>query len=189
MSELFENLPYILPKNAQESSVRLATILDIKAAYVANADQALVEMLAGTILYRHLDRLQKMDIMDKIQKSGRYPLAGILTSRVVDVELVNSRWGVWSLSNDELIESVEFAEMLDRWSGLIGWGANISSISSFAKKVYSNSPETPRQAALFRLHAMVTLIIWGSILYNKNEIKRLNDELKNRSTLHTSPVY
>lgn len=63
--------------------------------------------MAGTILYRHLNRLDRMNVVQTIKMLASFELQSEPISRCLDV-LVNPLWGEWPLKNNELNSIVEF---------------------------------------------------------------------------------
>ena len=60
------NIPYKLPASSEERIRSLANIIGIEVGGLSKGGFRIEEILCGVILYRHLDRTDKMEIMSSI---------------------------------------------------------------------------------------------------------------------------
>lgn len=96
------DLPYYLPTDTQGQLRVLAKLLDLPPATVEQSGEAGVEAMTATILYRHLDRRQRIKAMEKIKSLPDRALVSKLVRITLDTAFVNPQWGLWSLTNEEL---------------------------------------------------------------------------------------
>ncbi len=78
--------------------------------------------MCGVILYRHLDRYQQGDVMQRISDiidNGYRELGGKLRG-IVAIDIFQPQWNIWSLSGKEVIQMAKsnknLMEVLDRLS-------------------------------------------------------------------------
>ncbi|XPF93644.1 hypothetical protein ACM9HF_16705 [Colwellia sp. RE-S-Sl-9] len=175
-------LPYILPKNLPEQLRHLAKITNIPFSFVKDGGQLELEAMSGVILYRHLNRIQKTEAMSLIRQVGNKnkPLEGQLVNLILDIS-VNPQWGVWSLSNDELLNDRNFHDSINRYAGIIGLTASAVGVKTIIQDTWKRKRMTRG--------GVVTLVLWGAFLFNSSELEKVNQEITNRSQLKTSPVY
>ena len=150
-------LPYHLPKTPKDQLRLLAKILAITQSQVGLDTDAEIEAMAVTILYRHLDRIQKQQALANILGLKNQILASKLYSKVVDIS-VNPQWGVWSLSNDELLSDQAFHTKFNEIAGYVGISASITSAKELIQEAWKNK----------RLGkgGWITLAIWGCVIFN-----------------------
>ena len=87
--------------------IELAKVLDLPKSSLHGNPDFIVASMAGTILYRHLNRLDRVNVIQAIKMLASLELQSELISRCLDV-LINPQWGEWSLKNNELNSIVEF---------------------------------------------------------------------------------
>lgn len=185
MSDYFKNLPHVLPSNHQEAANRLALMLEIPLAHVINANEQMIETIAGVILYRHLGRSDKEGVMRSIYKLSNKHLQQFLVMKVTDV-IVNPTWGIWSLTTEELKRKKDIHQAFENIASLIGVGLNSLSLYDFVTKIRTNKGISLAS----RAGILATVIVWGAILYNKSELSRCNEEMeKRRPPMKGSPYY
>lgn len=111
MSDVITLLPYETPKSQKKAAFELAKIVGIPREIVPkNADyNEVTSALAGLVLFRHVERHQKREIMKKIDqfKESNRPFYGQLQGKVANV-IANPRWSNWSLTTEELEDIVSF---------------------------------------------------------------------------------
>lgn len=186
MTDYFKHLPHVLPSNHQEAANRLALMLKIPLAHVVSADEYMVEAISGVILYRHLDRMEKQDVMRSIYALKSKQLQSFLVIKVTDV-IVNPTWGLWSLTSDELNKKTGFHADFDFWLGsFIGVGVNLMSVGALITKVR----KIHGLALASKAGILATIIVYGAIMYNKSELARCHKEIANRTPpMNGSPYY
>ena len=175
-------LPYVLPKNLPEQLRHLAKITNIPFSFVKDGGQLELEAMSGVILYRHLNRIQKMQSMSLIREVGKKnkPLEGWLVNLIVNTS-VNPQWGVWSLSNDELLNDRNFHNTINDYASIIGLTASAAGAKTIIQETWKRKKMTKG--------GIVTLVLWGALYFNSSELEKVNKEITNRSQLKSSPVY
>lgn len=88
------NLPYNLPKQEKDQLEYLANIVNLPKVLIENAGQDEVDAICATILYRHLNRNQKMEAMAIIKRLGNKRLISILIDNVLMTTYINPQWGI-----------------------------------------------------------------------------------------------
>lgn len=102
-----QNLPYTLPGTLRGKVNALAAIVEIPPAHIrAVSDQEALKALTGLILYRHLSRREEREVNRHWQTLPQVLQMKLRQKR--SSILANPMWGIWSLSNEELIEKKEF---------------------------------------------------------------------------------
>jgi hypothetical protein len=175
------NLPYSLPKDTQSQLKQLREITLIPHNLLVGAGEIEVEALCYMIMYRHLNRVQRMNAMKAIHSVRKKALVGMIITRVLDTTYVNPQWGIWSLSNAELKADLKFHSQLSSVASVAGIGASVQSGKELLGKILQNK-------AMKRAN-WITLVIWGAIYFNIREQAKAQRELDNRSTLITSKYY
>lgn len=176
-----KDLPYRLPTTTTEQLRELAKILDLPFAMVEPTGEKGLAAMSVTIMYRHLDRRQRYDAMQVIHSLDNKDLVNRLQTKAVDTALVNKRWGVWSMTNEELLEDQEFHELFQEIGALIGVTFSASSLKDFVREVGRNRRITKG--------GMATIVIWLSFASSYSRLNKLEAELDRRSELRDSPFY
>ena len=175
-------LPYVLPKSLPEQLRLLAKVINIPFSFVKDGGQLELEAMSGVILYRHLNRIQKTESMSLIRQVGKKnkSLEGRLVNLILNIS-VNPQWGVWSLTNDELLNDHNFHNTINDYAGLIGLTASAAGAKTIIQKIWQTKKITRGGVA--------TLVLWGALYFNNSELGKANKEIANRSQLKNSPVY
>ena len=176
-----KDLPYRLPTTTNEQLRELAKILDVPFAMVEPTGEQGLAAMSMTIMYRHLDRRQRYDAMQVIHSMENKELVNRLQTKAVDTALVNKRWGIWSMSNEELTEDQEFHELFQQVGALIGVTFSASSLKDFVREVGRNRRVTKG--------GLATVVIWLSFASSHSRLGKLNAELDRRSELRGSPFH
>ena len=176
-----DNLPYHIPTSTNEQLKFLAKITDIPANLIQNGGVKEVEAIASVILYRHMNRHQRIEAMTLIRSVSNRALMGTLITKVLDTTYVNPQWGVWSLSTNELESDINFHTAISDYAGYIGVGASALSGKDLVKEVWSLKK-------LGRRHWLL-LVIWGSVYFNSRELNKAKKELNRRQTTNHSRLY
>lgn len=160
-------------------------MLEIPLAHAINANEHMIETMAGVILYRHLSRSDKENVMRSIYKLTSKHLQQFLVMKVTDV-IVRPSWGIWSLTTEELKRKKDFHQTFENIASLIGVGLNSLSLYDFVNKI-----RTSRGISLAsKAGILATVIVWGAILYNKSELSRCTEEMeRRRPPMNGSPYY
>ncbi|BFM09612.1 hypothetical protein [Halioxenophilus aromaticivorans] len=179
-----EDLPYVtLSKNTPEQLRLLADILGIPTALVAKGGEAELTAMVATILYRHLDQVDRRQAMEAIRNVPNRALEGRLVTLALDTTFINPQWGMWSLSNKELLQDEQFHKRLDNIAGNLGFAASGLGIWELIQKLKKRGKPGPQIGA--------TLVIWGAVFINSSELQQTQSELKQRteSSLRSSRHY
>lgn len=169
------DLPYHqdkMPTTTPEMVDALAAILRFKIFHQTKKDEHTLATLTGVILYRHLDRHQKMKVMDMIRNEDHIHRADHDELRVFCIEpLIQPEWWLWSLTTEELEEKFKSQENFKTLLSLIGFGVTALSIQDFGKELIKNKKIT-RGGAMFVLSA--TFVYLQNKQYNntKKEVER-----------------
>lgn len=105
------------------------------------------------------------------------PLGGKLITAVLDTTYVNKNWGVWSFTKKELLEDQSFHQDLDNLASIIGIGASGTAGKDFVVKLYKERKMTRG--------ALVAIVIWGSVYFNKLELAKVNQEIQRRTVIRS----
>lgn len=173
-------LPYHLPIQLKEQHRYLAKILSLPYTKLGHDIDAEIEAMSGTIMYRHLDRLQKQQALASIRNLKNKWLASKLYGEATLIT-VNPQWGIWSLSNEELLADQEFHSELNQIANFIGLGASVASGKDFIQNLWT-------QRKIGR-GGWTILVIWGAVFFNNKELQKVDTELSNRSSLKSSNLY
>ena len=111
------------------------------------------------ILYRHLNRQQRIEAMTTIRFVQNKALMGTLITKTLDTTFVNPQWGVWSLNTQELQNDIEFHSSIDSLAGYVGVGASVLGGKDFIKNIWS-------QKRMGRQH-WIMIVIWGCVYEQK----------------------
>jgi len=173
-------LPYQLPTTSEGQITYLANILKLKKHLVIGKGQKEIEAMAAVIMYRHLDRLQKYQAMELIHSISDRSLMGALVVKITDTQ-TNPQWGIWSLNNSELLKDQKFHDTINTYAGWLGASVSAASAKDFGVQIW-NKRKVSRGG-------WVSLVIWGSVLFNLQELNKTNAEILRRTVLKTSELY
>ncbi|MBQ4890460.1 hypothetical protein J8L86_11430 [Shewanella sp. MMG014] len=173
-------LPYDLPKTPKGKSHYLSKVLTIPQHLLSGKYEEESEAMAGVILYRHLTKEEKYQSMLVIHRLQNRPLKGRLIEKITDVT-VNPQWGVWSLSNTELLQDQKFHDTINTYASTLGVSASALSSKDFAVTLWKTRKVSKG--------GWVSLVIWGSVYFNASELSKANKEISNRSRLLDSAHY
>lgn len=123
---------------------------------------------------------QRIEAMRFIHLLNNGPLKEKLIEKVTDV-IINPQWGIWSLSNDELLADQKFHIAINSYAGALGITISASSVKDIVKEIYKTKRITKG--------GWVTLVMWGSLYFNLTELNKANQEIANRSRLLESIHY
>lgn len=178
MNNININVRYTLPKNNSEAKQKLAEVLKIPLNKLIGDEATIIAAMSGTILYRHLTRLEKMAAMEKI-KSLSYPqLQDILVTKCLD-PFVNPQWAEWSLTNEELKEVLKFHNQFNRWSSLLGANPGAYGVGGSVWSIIDKGVSKGNLAVL-----VASLILIGLHEFSYNETMKYSEELQRRTILN-----
>lgn len=115
--------------------------------------------------------------MTLIRSLPNRALTGKLISVAVEPTLINKDWGVWSLTREELLAEQSFHSQIDNIASFTGVGASLMSGKDFIKKLWKERKLTKG--------GLVTIVVWGTVFFNKSELNEVNSEIKRRSSINT----
>ena len=128
-----------------------------------------------------MNHLQRMEAMSVIRSIRNRALMGQILTKTLDTTFVNPQWGIWSLSNSELLKDINFHAKLDSFSSYVGVSASILG----SKNLITDILNTRK---IGKKH-WVLIVIWGSIAFNKSELNKSQKELSHRQSTKTSKLY
>jgi len=143
------DLPYYLPVDPQGQLRELAKILNIPLPLAKAGGPLAADALSATILFRHLNQAQRQEALSSRELRGR------LVTKAVDTTFVNPKWGVWSLTSDELMAEQSFHSALDNYATWAGFGLSGIAAKDFFKHFWKNRKVTRGGIA--------TLVIWMAV--------------------------
>lgn len=182
MKPTINDLPYPnMPTTLQGQLNKLADIIGIRRNLITGAEETELQAMCYVALYRHLSQQQRRKAMETIHSVKKRALIGVLIAKALDTTFVNPQWGVWSLTNDELKSDIASHEQIQYLAGLIGIGASGMSIWDLVQKVVKERNVGYKQLA--------TLVIWGFVIWNNEELNKSKNELKNRTQINTSRFF
>jgi len=175
------DLPYTIPSSVNEQISRLSKTIGLPEGLMKGKGLQGVHILCGVIIYRHLDRHQKPQVMALIRNLNDPRAVGFLVGKVVDT-IVNPNWGLWSLTNKELEAKRSFHSALDNIMTTLGAGASVSSVTSIAKSSWS-------KRSLMNSKNVLLIIVWGGIWYSKQILKETQQEIDSRKSFNKTPFH
>lgn len=137
--------------------------------------------MTAAIMYRHLDRRERYEAMQVIHSLDNKDLVNKIQTKAVDTTLVNKRWGVWSMSNEELMEDQDFHKLFQNVGALVGVTFSASSFKDFVKEARRNQRVTKG--------GMATIVIWLSFASSSSRLSKLEAELERRTERRSSPLH
>jgi hypothetical protein len=145
---------YNLPKNNTEAVRYLSNILNIPL-HLAQGDASKISLaMAGTIMYRQLDRQSRQQAMLSIHQLEHNQLKSSLISKCTDA-LINPQWAEWSLTNEELAELLKFHNQFNRWSSIVGANPGLYGTAGSAWMIIKNGASSENLATLIASIALV----------------------------------
>jgi len=114
-----KRIPYNVPHNTQMAVIELSKVIGIPINYKLIRDEQYVTLLSGIILYRHLDRLEREDVMARIYQLEDRRLQGKLVD-IVTQNIVNPLAGMWSMSDKEINEYLSVNKEILDWFTIAG---------------------------------------------------------------------
>jgi len=174
------NQLYKLPKTSNEKIAILSKILNIPTHLSTGYESAAIDAMCATILYRHLDRLDRIAAMRIIRTIGNPILSERLSQRALDT-LINPQWHIWSLTNEELKNDISFHKQFDEIASTLGYSVSALGAKDLAKSVLNQKRLGKK--------GWSTLVIWATVHFNKLELNKAEKELANRTSLNQGSEY
>lgn len=178
MAQTNINVRYDLPRSKTEAVKKLAVILKVPSHKLIGDESEIVTAMAGTILYRHLERLDKMSVMQKIQTLSHPQLLTELKIKCLD-SLVNPQWAEWSLTNNELKELLDFHNQLNRWSSLLGANPGAYGVGGSAWSIIKQGASTGNTIVL-----IASIMLIGLHEFSYSETQKYSAELERRKVIN-----
>lgn len=175
------DLPYHLPTDTKGQLRALAKILEVSPIIADQAGEAEIEAMCAVIMYRHLDRIQRIRAMEKIKSLPNKALVAKLVELTLDTAYLNPQWGLWSLSNEELAEDIRFHQKLDQVGAVTGLTLSLSSGKDAVAELLKKGRLGPKGIAL--------LVIGVAFAANNSEMNASIEERSRRSKVKDSPFY
>ncbi|WP_166268149.1 hypothetical protein [Marinobacter caseinilyticus] len=167
------NLPYHLPKNSKGQSRELGKILRIPSSVIEDGGDQAIEAICATILYRHLDQVQRREAMALIKSLPSRQLQGLLMARVLDT-MVNPQWGLWSLTTEELIADETFHNNVATIGGTLGVTVSAMGSKDLIKTLWLKRKVTSG--------GLATVVIWIAFAGNWSSLQTTQKELERRTS-------
>mgnify|MGYP006999714719 CR=1 FL=1 len=169
---------YSLPKNSSEAMRKLAEILKVPTHKLIGDKDQIVMTMSGVILYRQLNRLDKMSVMRMIQDLSYPQLQNELRVKCLD-SVVKPQWAEWSLTNEELKEVLDFHNQLNRWSSLLGANPGAYGVGGSVWSIAKQGASTGNVTVL-----IASLILIGAHEFSYSETQKYSNELERRKVLN-----
>jgi hypothetical protein len=169
---------YSLPNNATEALKSLAEVLKIPTHKLIGDKERIVITMSGVILYRHLNRRDKMSVMQMIQDLSHPPLQNELRVKCLD-SIVNPKWAEWSLTNEELKEVLDFHNEFNRWSSLLGANPGAYGVGGSVWSIAKTGASKGNVVVL-----IASLMLIGVHEFSFKETQKYSNELERRKVLN-----
>ncbi|WP_409526388.1 hypothetical protein [Nitrincola sp. MINF-07-Sa-05] len=178
------SLPYRLPESTKEQIAFLKEILNLPYnvfdAYnnkPAISDEKAIQILTGVVLYHHLNRSQKHEVMSLLHSELRdRPAINLFITKITD-PMVSSYWGLWAKSTDELLADLEFLEAISSALAFAGAGVTFDTF----RDVYKAAT---KKKSYKRGHPVLIVLLYGFYYNNEGAKKAIQEELYSRARNH-----
>lgn len=172
--------PDNIPNDTRAQVELLAQILKFDIEPTTKRNEYTLNTLCGIILYRHLDRFQRMEVMrlilegePNISKADMFELQSFCTG-----VLVQPQWSLWSLTTKELETLFENQKSLSDLLAVLGFGFTITGVLDAYK------------AGKHLIKGLPFFLISAAIVYIHNEqLSNTTKELKLRTSKPRSSEY
>ncbi|WP_394201588.1 hypothetical protein [Shewanella waksmanii] len=169
---------YSLPSNPSEAMMQLAKVLKTPFHKLVGNKEKIVLTMSGVILYRHLNRLDKLLVMKMIHELSHPPLRNELIIKCLD-PLINPPWAEWSLTNSELKAVLSFHNQLNRWSSILGANPGAYGIGGSVWSIAKQGASTGNVAVL-----LASIVLIGIHEFSYSETQKYANELERRKVLN-----
>ena len=178
------SIPYRLPNNTQDQIRFLRELVrlphNIFEAYrnqPAIDDETALNLLTGVILYHHLSRNKKREVMELIHQELRNrPAISLFISKITD-PLVSPYWGLWAQTTDELLANLELTSNISKVLGFAGVGVTFKTLDDL-RKALSSRRKFPRG------NPTVLALLYGFYFNNEAAKNALQEEINRRAMHH-----
>ncbi|MBR9827041.1 MAG: hypothetical protein GYB41_00070 [Oceanospirillales bacterium] len=188
-----KDIPYQVPQDTKGQLAYLASILRIDKSKAISSGEPGLNAMISVLVYRHLDRNQRIVAVRSIRKlssipdsPGLYHLPNSLTAtesrsleqalihRVLDTTFVNNQWwGLWALTTEELKSDLDFHGIVNDAGGSIGITVSAMSFKDFLDKAIKIKGISKK--------GWISLIIWISFIANKSSLDAAEEEIDRRT--------
>ncbi|MFN3882923.1 MAG: hypothetical protein ACK4L8_16000 [Nitrincola lacisaponensis] len=176
---------YRLPNNTRDQInflrelIRLPhNIFDSYQNQPAIDDETALNLLTGVVLYHHLSRNKKHEVMMLIHQELRNrPAISFLISKITD-PLVNPYWGLWAQRTDELLANLELTSTISKILSFAGFGFTFKTFDDLRKSIL-NKRRFPGG------HPAVLAILYGFYFNNEAAKNALQEEINRRAMHHS----
>ena len=175
------DLPYHLPTDSKGQLRELAKIINIPFPVAESGGQNAADAISAAILFRHLNQAQRQEALKLMSELPSRQLHGLLVTRALDTTFVNPKWGVWSLTNEELMAEKSFHSSIDDYANWAGVGASALAGKDLVTTIWKNRRVTRGGIA--------TVVIWVAVAANKSTLNKLNEEDRRRTQLKPSAFH
>lgn len=166
-----ENLPYHpeqLPHDTKGIVEALADVMRFDIEATTKRDEYTLSVLCGVILYQHLDRFQKMEVISMI-RNGREHIALADLDELIDFctdMSVQPRWWLWALSTQELERIYKEQKNMTKFLALLGVGFTFSGL----KDAWKNGKSLSKGLPLFLLGSTIAYVQGKQLSNTQNEL-------------------
>ncbi len=134
-----QNIPYpesTVPRDVKGAINAIAKIMDIDLVPETPRNEDTLVLLCGVLLYRHIDRFQKMKVMEMLHDSSIIaPVDGAELHDLIVGMLVQPRWHLWSLSTEELASLLAEQEAAVKLLALLGYSVSASTLGAAVSEI------------------------------------------------------
>jgi len=180
-----QNIPYpdsTVPSDVKGAINAIIQIMDIDLVPQTPRTEETLVLLCGVLLYRHIDRFQKMKIMEMLHNPDVVaPVDGAELHDLIVGVLVQPRWHLWSLSTEELADLLKDQETAVKLLGLLGYSVSASTLGAAISEILKKK-KFAGAAHIF----VLTLIAHFAVIKQHGNTK---EELKNRTPEPLSSSY
>lgn len=157
----------------------LGDLLQVRPEILKDAGQHELQAMFLTVMYRHLDRMQKMKAMEFIYSLSNKRLTAHLVMKITDF-MVNPNWAMWAKTTQELENDKKFHEYIDNITGEIGVETGSA---LFVLKVVHDYIET----GVVSKRNTLALFIVGLLYISSTALKNNVAELERRQRTSAGP--
>ena len=157
----------------------LGDLLQVRPEILKDAGQHELQAMCLTVMYRHLDRMQKMKAMEFLYSLPNKRLTAHLVMKITDF-MVNPNWAMWAKTTQELENDKRFHEYIDNLTG--GIGVETGS-AIFGYKILK---EIKKTGAVSK-KSTLALVVVGLLYISSTALKNNVAELERRQRTSAGP--
>ncbi len=134
-----QNIPYpdsTVPRDVKGAIDAITQIMDVDLVPQTPRTEETLVLLCGVLLYRHIDRFQRMEIVGMLRNPSIIaPIDGAeLLDLILDVT-IQPQWHLWSLTTEELVELLTQQKALVNIFTVLGVSVSLSAGKSLLSEV------------------------------------------------------